>query len=478
MKKICKIALTMLLCSLSTPVWADDVTANLMVYKARAQYDANDFEAQERAFELFYDAYSEADSYDLRKQISDELCIIYQNYKQFVNNHMPPYLDDYTSSKASFYQKLAKYNDARGMRLYAIHLIMTKNDAEGLDLMVRAANGGDAAAAFYMARICKRGLLGCTANADTAYKWLKLSAENGFAPAWEKLSAIHWDGDSNWNANWNQNYAITCLDKAIELYSAFTLWNASKNEQLTIYIKSLKHIKSHMESFVGYATGSIIADFYPTFLALRLSFYSENETGLRYRAYYIGEAMEEYGRSYHIDATQHLDLSLIPIRLCSIEDYSGFAIPKYTDGGVHFQINVDAEDLPYITDERSRWLREIKLNKIIAHEMAHCYFFSRYSYISDKKILEGQATNAEYAFANYTYFVGGLTAENFANMITTEYAGYFRWYRSHCLKADGGTNWEVIDSYERTASPYGQGGSNRTIVAGPDGVFETPLFFD
>ena len=479
MNKICKLALTALLCSLSTPVLADDATANQMIYQARVQYDANSFDAQERAFELFYDAYGEATSYELRKQISDELSIIYQNYTQYVTNHMPPYMDEYIASKASFYKKLATYKDARGKRLYAIHLIKTGNTADALEMMVQAANEGDAEAAFYMAHICQSGLFGCAVNIDNAYKWLKISADRGYAPAWEKLSAIHWDGDPNWNAQWDQNGAVSCLDKAIALYSRFTLWDASLNEQLTLYVNSLKHIKSNMESFIGYATGAIITDFYPSFLAMRLSFYSENETGLRYRAYYIRSAMQEYGRSYHIDSTQSLDLSLIPIRLSYSESNWGLANRQFTDGGMHFRIDIHAENMPYVTDERSRWKREIILNRSIAHEMAHCYFRSRYPYLSSKNVSEGQATNAEYAFTNITYYAGGISSEEFADShLCDEYAGYYRWYRANCLESDGGTNWAVIDAYEREASPYGQGGSNRTIVAGPEGVFAIPLFFE
>lgn len=468
-----------LMCLCSTPVWADDAQANQKVYQARAQYNVNDLEAQEKAFELFYDAYGEATSYELRKAISDELNIVYQNYKQYVTKHVPHFRDEYKAFKASFYKKLATYNDARGKRLYAIHLIKTNNTANAYEMMIQAANEGDAEAAFYMAYICKTGKLGCAVNVDYAYKWLKIAADRGYAPAWEKLSAIHWDGDPNWNAQWDQNSAVSCLDKAIALYSGFAFYDSYLNEQLTLYVNSLKHIKSNMESFIGYATGSIITDFYPSFLAMRLSFYSENETGLRYRAYYIRAAMEEYGRSYHIDSTQHLDLSLIPIRLSYDQSYWGHALGKFTDGGMHFKIDIHAENMPYVTDERSRWKREIHLNRSIAHEMAHCYFGSRYPYVSDKNVVEGQATNAEYAFTNFTYYTGGLSSENFAYLYTsTEYAGYFRWYRANCVESDGGTNWTVIDAYEREASPNGQGGFNRTIVVGPEGVFEIPLFFE
>ena len=254
-------------------------------------------------------------------------------------------MDEYIASKASFYKKLATYKDARGKRLYAIHLIKTGNTADALEMMVQAANEGDAEAAFYMAHICQSGLFGCAVNIDNAYKWLKISADRGYAPAWEKLSAIHWDGDPNWNAQWDQNGAVSCLDKAIALYSGFTLWDASLNEQLPLYVNSLKHIKSNMESFIGYATESIITDFYPSFLAMRLSFYSENETGLRYRAYYIRSAMQEYGRSYHIDSTQSLDLSLIPIRLSYSESNWGLANRQFTDGGMHFRIDIHAENM-------------------------------------------------------------------------------------------------------------------------------------
>lgn len=477
--------IAVLLCPLCVVSMADDAQARLLVQQARNQYDAESLYAQERAFELFYEAYGEAASYSLRKGISGELLSVYRNYTSFVNNRVPPFLDYCEDDKASLYRKLADYKDARGKRLLALTRLH-QGELGGLTLLSQAAAEGDAEAAYLMAEAVSRGI-GVEHDADTAYRWLEIAAERDYAPAYELLAAIHWDGDSNWNAAWNRNSAASYLDKAIELYTQFSdLSNPVTKKELLDYISSLRQIRENMQSFIGYNTGNVLHGFYPSFLALRLSTYNEQEGGLRVRAYYIKQELSRYGGTYHIVGLPDLDLSLIPIRLSYNEpEYVGHATTSYSpDDSICLQIDVHAENYAYANNESSRWRREININGTIAHEMAHCFLRSKYysifngNYPYYKQLVEGHATNVEYAFVNHTYFDGEMTPETFAgSWCSSEYGNYFRWYRSHCLLPNGHTNWSVIEQHERAASPTGEGSKVRKLISGPDGTFRAPIFF-
>lgn len=480
------IVITVVIALSGSVATADDAQARQMVQQARGLYDAESMYAQERAFELFYDAYGEATSYSLRKEISEELLAVYRNYTSFVKNRIPPFLDYCEDAKASLYRKLANYKDARGKRLLGVTQVK-QGDIGGLSLISQAAVEGDAEAASLMAEAASRGI-GVARDADAAYRWLEIAAERGFAPACEQLAAAHWDEDSNWNAAWNQNSAVSYLDKAIELYTQFSdLSNPVTKKELQDYITSLQQIRANMQSFIGYNTGNVMQGFYPSFLALRLSTYNEQEGGLRVRAYYIKQEMSRYAGTYYIDSLPDLDLSLMPIRLSYKEKGMwGFARPSYdSHGNVSLQIHVHAENYPYANDETSRWRREVHINGTIAHEMAHCFLgckyysiFNRYHTSYYKQLAEGHATHAEYAFINHTYFIGKMTPETYTgNWCGSEYGNYFRWFRSHCLLPNGHINWAVIEQHERAASPTGEGGKVRTLISGPDGTFKAPLFF-
>lgn len=476
--------------------WADDAQARLMVQRARTQYDADSMSSQEYAFELMYDAYGEADSYQLKQEISTELFTVYRNYTNFIKYRVAPFLDSYDENKTSLYRKLANYKDLRGKYYHGMALLADagsrKNAVDAKSAVVllsQCAAEGHAQAAYGMAEACAVGMdaLGIKRNATYAYQWLVKSAEGNYAPAYEKLAAIHWDADGNYAAKWDQSAAIGYLDKAIALYSEFSnLSDAEARAELAEYIRSLQLIRAHMVSFKGYRTGDIISGFYPTFLALRLSTYSESESGLRSRAYYIVQAMQNYPGTFHLGNLPDLDLSLIPIRLSANNpDVGGYMVPSYpSPDSISLKVDVHVENYSYGHDEASHWNREICINCVIAHEFAHCFLASRYSSIFSlfypyyQYVVEGHATHAEYAFANYYYFTNAMTPETFAaSRLSSKYADYFRWYRNNCLLPDGVTNWEVIEQHERAASPIGQGGKTRKLISGSAGTFKAPIFF-
>ena len=475
---------------------ANDALAQQMVQNARSQYDADSMLSLEYAFELLYIAYGTADSYSVKQEISEELLRVYRHYTNFVKNRVAPFLDSYDENKDSLYSKLANYKDLRGKYFHGIALLMdagrrqNAQDAKSAMAMIsQCAAEGHAQAAHVMADACALGMeaIGVARNETYAYQWLVKSAEGNYAPAYEKLAAIHWDGDGNYAAKWDQGAAIGYLDKAIALYSAFSnLSDAEARVELAAYIRSLQLIRAHMVSFKGYRTGDIMVGFYPTFLAMRLSTFSEGESGLRIRAYYIVQAMKNYPGTFHLGNLPNLDLSLIPIRLSANDpDVGGYMVPIYpSNDTLSLKVDVHVENYAYGHDEASHWWREIAINSAISHEFAHCFLAGRYRSVFSQFypyyecVVEGHATHAQYAFANYYYFNNAMTPENFAaSCLSSKYAGYFRWYRNNCLLSDGCTNWEVIEQHERSASPTGDGGKNRKLISGPSGSFKAPIFF-
>ena len=475
---------------------ADDALAQQMVQDVREQYDPDNMSSQEYAFEMLYIAYGTADSYSVKQEISEELLRVYRNYTNFVKYRVAPFLDSYDENKDSLYSKLANYKDLRGKYFHGIALLMdagkrqNAQDAKSAMVMIsQCAADGYAPAAYLMSGACALGMegLGVARNETYAYRWLVMAAEGNYAPAYEKLAAIHWDADGNYAAKWDQAAAIEYLDKAIALYSEFSnLSDSDERAELAAYIRSLQLIRAHMVSFKGYRTGDIMSGFYPTFLALRLSTFSEGESGLRSRAYYIVQAMNYYPGTFHLGNLPNLDLSLIPIRLSANDpDVGGYMVPYYpSNDTLSLKVDVHVENYAYGNDEASHWKREISINSTIAHEFAHCFLAGRYRSVFSQfypyyeYVVEGHATHAQYAFSNYYYFNSAMTSETFAtSWLSSKYAGYFRWYRNNCLLPNGSTDWSVIEQHERSASPTGEGGKNRKLISGPSGTFKAPIFF-
>lgn len=484
-KKIFTFFVSMGLCILSPQLSADDTQARGALFSAAVIYDENDRDKQERTFELLYDAYGQATSFELRQEVSQRIIEVYSKYTQYIKQYGVPFLDSEDSSKESLYRKLALYGDARGMRLYAL-VLAQKKDLTCMDWIAKAAQKGDAPAMLEVAELTAIGYEPFSRDVNVAYQWLQKAASQSYAPAWERLAEIHWDGDANWNAQWNQSDALYSLNKALELYSVHKYMNPENiREEFLDHIKSLEHIKADMQSFIGYNTGQIMPNFYPSFLAMRLSSFSESEAGLRARAYYIQQHVERYAGSYYLSRLPTLDLSLVPIRLSYSKKNWGLASLSYQADTITLQIDIHAENMPYVTDEKSRWAREVYLNQTIAHELGHCYLCLKYpsifksDYAYHYQLVEGHATNVEYAFANAFYFNYKLTPDDYYNRYRygAAYGDYYRWFRANCIQANDTVNWSVIEQHERAASPTGDSYKIRKLISGSDGVFKEPLFF-
>ena len=445
----------------------------------------------EDAFSMLYEAWELADTEECRNIINEHLKETETALNENVRQHRPAFLDEPDDARGDVYKRLADYGNARGQRLYA-ELGATGQDM-AVQYLFKAARGGDGRACHIAAYVCMYGgLPGVTRNQENARQWLFAAARAGYAPAKEKLAAIYWEGDPNWGVKWDQALAQQYLREAIGLYRNWTLSNISQQEKFVSFCEQLEHVDKLMTAFRNRASGSIIKGFYPSFLAMRLSFYSESDGGLRARMTYINEFMQRYPISYHIDALPQLDLAYVPINMAKLgENHLGMQYSKWPEKGkVDLRIQIDSEAMPALENttgaerETAYWRREMALNSTIAHELAHAYLDTLYSYNNSdtrcgKPLVEGHAESAEFAFLSNAYYAGQLSVDDYAAMQSNAYAGYFRWYRKNCLNDNDCTDWEAVDRWAKESG--GSGKCSRTPIPSRYGLQYVPehlnLFF-
>ncbi len=472
MLKTCLFALCPLLLAAPLPTHADDADAWRLVREADSC--GSSIDDLQRAFVALFDAYGTADSSDTRDTIQKRIDNLYPRYLNGVRDCYPLFLDAPIDSDyhRKLYNRLARFKDARGMRLLGEQMI-EEGDNEGWDYVEQAAASSEPRALFLLALRYKTGRGNATRDGAKAFEKLNLSARLGYAPAYEMLAQIQWDGDGNFGGNvWNQAQAISNLDAAIREYGRWKMNDAGTQRQLESLLERLRSIRVHMQNLSS-GRVSLINGFYATYDALMLStFHDTTDAGLRARAYYICREMEEFGVSYLIDHFNCLKLEYVPIHIgnYSDKDWLGLCTACYqTDGTYSFNIKVDSSKLysrPQQSDSLSQWYgklfaREMQLNNTIAHELAHGYFRSRYPQISefsdeDRKLTyEGHATNSAYAVIRKLYYnfdSTRLTPQQYTERFcSTEYTRYFNWFRNNCMSPSDRVFWDKIDRWERNS---------------------------
>lgn len=444
-------------------------------------------EDYEDAFSMLCEAWELADSAECRDIIRQHVEETEESLDESARKHQPDFLDKAENARGDIYKRLADYGNTRGQRLYAEYI--WESDAEqAAQYLFKAANGGDGRACYLAAQFCFYGCGGVTESEENALGWLFAAAKAGYAPAKEKLAAAYWEGDRNWGVGRDQELAQSYLKEAIGIYRSWTLGNASSQEKLSSHCEQLEHVGELMASFGNRASGSVAEGFYPSFLAMRLSFYSESDSGLRVRLFYINEYMRRYTKTYHLDTIPALDLECIPIHMAKLdENIRGRQYSRSPESDqVDLRIQIDSESMPPManstgaTRERAYWRREMALNGTIAHELAHAYLDTRYSFnYSDtqcgKPLAEGHAQSAEFAFLRTAYYAGRLSADEFADMQSDAYARYFRWYQEHCTDSHGCTDWESVKRWAKESGGAGQ--CTRTPVTSRYGPQYVPQFF-
>lgn len=469
------------------PAQAYNSEVLLLTVQAEGQLLIGNLRDKEEAFDMLYRAWGMAESQRERDDVSRALKHAEQELNKAYQTSGVPFLDIPDSDRIEAYKRMADYGNPRGQRLYAESVRKTQPD-QALYYTFKAALGEDARACYEAALYCACGING-KCNAENALLWLQQSAALGYAPAWEKLAEIYWDGDANWNAEWDQEQAMSNLRKAIDLYKNYSLTDESLQESLDVYIRSLEDIHLKMKRFHLKGSSYIDEEFYPSFTALRLSFYNENDVGLRIRLFYIVEYLLRYPADAHVDHARIPDLAYVPIHIANLKgDFLG--LHTYCDVGderIHLKLEIDAEEFPNpenytgTAKEQVYWKREQKLNSTIAHEWAHAVAALNYSYCYSnldcgKPLIEGHAISTEYNFESFAYYDSKLTPDRFASGKTTEYAQYFRWYRANCLNEHGNTNWASFNYYAQKSG--GKGRYTPTQIVGPYGVQTTSPYFN
>lgn len=478
----------MMLPTIYTPVHANDTESMMLSLQALQNIGKGDLLEHEKAFDMLYRAWEVAESQRQRDLVQRDLERADRALDAAYQAYGVPFLDVPNLDRIKIYERLAEYGSPRGQRLYAESVSTTHPD-QTVQYIFKAAHGGDARACYYAARLCLYGLQGIERDGENARQWLLKSANLGYAPAWEKLAEIYWDGDGCWNADWNQELAMENLQKAIDLYKSYSLTDKDLQESLDFYIRSLEDIHRKMERFHVKGSAYIDEGFYPNFTALRLSFYNETDAGLRIRLFYIVEYLLRYPVDAHVDHMRIPNLAYTPIHLANLgTEFLGMRTHRYVNNDqIHLKLEINAEECEDpenytgIAKEQAYWKREQQLNSTIAHEWAHAVISLNYSYNNSnrdcgKSLIEGHAISTEYYFRSSGYYDSRLSPERFADLKTTDYAQYFRWYRANCLNEQGYTNWSSFNYYAQKSG--GKGRCSPTQVVGPYGVQPMSPYFN
>ncbi len=472
-----------------------DADAGAWALVQAANQEPSTLRGMERAIVKLFEAYATTASVTTQQAINTRLHQLHTQYSQLVQASQPLFLDvpEEDEEREQLYLCLARYNDARGLRLYG-ELLMGRGEAEGWAYLESAAARYEPRALFLLAERYRYGLGGTPAQAAMALHYASLSAQQGYAPAHEMLAQGYWIGGSNLGCPWNQTLAMQHLDEAIRLYSTWRMDDPTTQSNLQQFISRLRSVRTHMgniSSGISFSNG-----FYPSYDALMLSTYGYTLADLRARAEIIIHEYSMYGGSFHSTRLSRPRLEYVPIsiRRCPPqENWMGLCTVDYSEPGSYaFEMEFDTSQLPpapQSTDSLSTWydkliLRELRVNNIIAHELAHGFLYSRYSGIHASPdiswdVYEGHATHVACALLRSLYYAADSTrmtdAQYATNWCPENYARSFNWFRHNFLNPYGLLLWDKLDLLEREAN----GGSvfNRSQRPYKGQVFPRPRFF-
>ncbi len=465
--------LPLLACFLAvSPARADDDTARIALNRAQSMLNSGGQVKLELATTTLMDAYEEAESTSLRNSIESALRKAVRAYDDWLRRCMPLFLDAPEEDREEFYRTRARYGSAQGQRQYGELLIEQGND-EGWTYVEKAAEQNEPRALFLMAERYRHARGGVEQSGSSAFIYLLRSATGGYAPAHELLAKGFWDGDGTTGCPWDQNAAMVHLNTAINLYAAWRLGDAAEHRGLQDMLQFLRNSLVHMSN-ISSGKAMLPANFYPSYDALlMLSLSSESEAGLRARLYYICLEMEGFGGTCLTDHFDNTRLEYVPITIGSIAEKNvlGYCTSNYDEPGAYsYSIKIDISKLPPAAqpgDEMASWYnknftREAALTNILAHELAHGLFRSRYpglAEFSDEDrwlTYEGHATNSAFAVVRRMYHYlsnHSLTHEQYAaRYCDSEYRRAFYWFLNNCISPSGRAFWDKLDHWERSCS--------------------------
>ncbi len=392
----------------------------------------------------------------LLAKIENELSTRCRQYRKLCRSYVDC-LDSPFAEREELYREMASRDSARDT-CHLGELLLMRDDNSGTKYITRAAQQGDSRALYIAAKLHVEGMFDCEQDKKKARDLLIQAAQSKYAPALEMLAALHWDGDGNWNFNRNREKALQYMTTAAQIYSMYKFVSEKHQRDYADYCACMNHIAAQMQSLINGGLELLPEGFYPSFLALRLSYYPLNEEGLRARAHYICEYMSHYGKTFYLgDYLWNVRLPLISLSIEDSNDQVLGLTRTWMDGKkIRFHISIMPQSIQRTNTLKTYWLDEESVNTTIAHELAHCYLFKEYNYRLNQRhpeyltILEGHATNCEYQFCRLVYHKGCYTRKQFARPyahLSRKYAEYFNTFCDNFIDYDDMLNWDTLHNY-------------------------------
>ena len=206
-------------------------------------------------------------------------------------------------------------------------------------------------------------------------------------------------------------------------------------------------------------------------LAQQLARCGEDAAGIRARLQLILEHMAQDPAAYHVDGLTVPNLDLIPI---SVEKgdgrHLGGAQWAASNTIVKFRMSFFTAALPAADGtEAGRSEREMTLNDTLVHELAHCFFYSRYPKLAKVTegepltICEGHAIHAARTFIQRHYFGTAPMPLSYyeSTFLSPRYTRLYRTFRAQYTDRQGRVLRPYIDAAELRHAPTGYTLRNR-----------------
>lgn len=210
-------------------------------------------------------------------------------------------------------------------------------------------------------------------------------------------------------------------------------------------------------------------------LALQLAECGEDAAGIRTRLELILAHMAQEAESYEVHGLTVPKLELIPIQVQRGDGrHLGGAQWAASNRVVMIRMTFFTSPLPAATNADSRLLREMTLNDTLAHELAHCFFYSRYPKLAKMSsglpftMLEGHAIHAARSFIQRHYFSGAPMPREYYEKVflSPRYTRIYRAFLATCTDEQGRIRWPQIDAAELREAPPGYTLRNRVQQSG------------
>lgn len=411
-------------------------------------------------------------------KLMDKLCDEYLE----LSKHYVDFLDIPFEERKELYYEMTTRGSARDA-CHLGELLLMEGENAGTQLIVHAAAEGDIRAIFITAKLMVDGMYDCPKDPKKAVALLRHAAENNYAPALELMASLYWDGNGNWDFPRNRDKAQVLMDAAVKLYSKYSFSSGKHKIAYENHCACMRHIAGCMQNLRNGGLEQLYPGFYPSYLALQLSFYPINEEGLRARAHYICEYMAHYGQTFYLGQYYWgVKLPLISLEIEPPNDsHLGCTYAQTHEDKIYFHISIAPFPEERTSTFKTYWNLQYQISSTLAHELAHCYLIMEYNNQLQAKhpltlpLVEGHATNTQYQFARLNYYKGVLAPSRFIECLSSSYAKYFFDFKEAFIQPDGLADWDKITQVIEHVS---EGNPRIEVEQQPiKETYETPLFY-